>query len=106
MIISGLEANKMHFKTQCFVYKHSKLAFLITLCYIVLIFMTLISQSRLGYRPTSRINKGVFHEDLTYQHSLFVNNSNNNHYVKNYSTNNRSVSYSDQLNSKTNHINN
>ena len=28
----------------------------------------------------SRIYKGVFHEDVTYQHPLFVNNSNNNHY--------------------------
>ena len=39
MIISGLEANKMHFKTHCFVYKQAKQAFSITLCYIVLFFM-------------------------------------------------------------------
>ena len=49
-----------------------------------------------------RFYKGVFHEDITYQHPLFVNNSNNNQYFTNYSTNNRSVSANDQLNSKTN----
>ena len=41
---------------------------------------------------------------VTYQHPLFVNNSNNNYYCTNYSTNNRFVSSSDQLNSKANHI--
>ena len=48
--------------------------------------------------------KGIFHEDVTCQHPLFVNNSNNKHYFTNYSTNNRSVSTNDQLNSKTNHL--
>ena len=33
-----------------------------------------------------------------------VNNSNNNHNITNYATNNRSVSTNDQLNSKTNHL--
>ena len=45
MIISGSEANKMHFKTHYFVYKQSKTDLLITLCYTVLILMTYISQS-------------------------------------------------------------
>ena len=35
---------------------------------------------------------------------MFVNNSNNNPYFTNYSTNNRSLSTSDQLNSKTNNL--
>ena len=52
----------------------------------------------------SSIYKGGFHEDVTYQHPLFVNNSNNNHYCTNYSTNSRSVSTNDQLNSKANHL--
>ena len=45
-----------------------------------------------------------FHEDVTYQHPLFVNNSNDKYYFTNYSTKNRSVSTNDQLNRKTNHI--
>ena len=49
-------------------------------------------------------NLGGFHEDDTFKHPLFVNNSNNNHYFTNYSTNNRSVSTNDQLNSKANHL--
>ena len=51
----------------------------------------------IGYPCNSRICNGVFHEDVTYQHPLF-NNLNNNHYLTNFSTNNRSVSASDQLN--------
>ena len=43
----------------------------------------------IGYN--SRIYKGGFHEDVTCQHPLFVNNLNNHHYFTNYSTNNRSV---------------
>ena len=50
------------------------------------------------------IYKGGFHEDVTYQYPLFVNNSNNNHYFTNYSTNNTLVSTNDQLNGKTNHL--
>ena len=50
------------------------------------------------------IYKGGFHEDVNYQYPLFVNNSNNNHHFTNCSTNNRSVSTNDQLNSKTNHL--
>ena len=34
--ISGLEANKTHFESHCFVYNKAKWAFLITFCYIVL----------------------------------------------------------------------
>ena len=32
------------------------------------------------------VYKGVSHEDVTHQHPLFVNNSNNNNYFTNYST--------------------
>ena len=39
MITSGLKANKMHFKTQSLFTNKAKRAFLITLCYIVLLFM-------------------------------------------------------------------
>ena len=45
-----------------------------------------------GLAYNSRIYKVVFHKDITYQHPLFVNNLNNNHYFTNKSTNNRSVS--------------
>ena len=56
-------------------------------------------------RPiVAEFTNGVFHEDVTYQHPLSVNNSNNNHYFPNYPTNNRSVSPNHQLNSKTNHF--
>ena len=41
-----------------------------------------------------------FNEDVTYQHPLFVNNSNNNYYFTNYSTYNRFVSTNDHRNSK------
>ena len=55
-------------------------------------------------RPiTAEFTKG-FHEDVTYQHPLFVNNSNNNHYFTNYSTNNRIVSTNDQMHRKTKHL--
>ena len=40
MIISGLEDNRMHFKTTALFTKNAKLAFLIVMCYIVLFFMT------------------------------------------------------------------
>ena len=40
-------------------------------------------------------------KNVTHQHPLFVNNSNNNHYFTNFSTNYRSVSIIDQLNSIT-----
>ena len=45
-----------------------------------------------------------FQDDVTYQHPLFVNNSNNDRYYTNYTQNNRSVSTNDQLNSNTNHL--
>ena len=57
MIISGLETNKMHFKTHCFVYKQSKMGVLITLQRGFVIF------------------KGFFHNDITYQHPLFERES-------------------------------
>ena len=61
MIISGLEANKMHFKTQCFVYKHSILAFLITLCYIVLILYDVnLTISPLDIGLPAEFTKGFF----------------------------------------------
>ena len=43
MIISGLEANKMHFKTHCFVYKQSQKGLF---CYIVLFLGRKSLQSR------------------------------------------------------------
>ena len=51
----------------------------------------------------AKFTHGFFHE-VTYQHPLFVNNSNNNHYFKNHLTNNRALSTNDQLNRKTNHL--
>ena len=45
--------------------------------------------------------KGVFHEDVTYQHPLFVNNSNNNHYFTKYSTHIRSVFTNGHPNNKS-----
>ena len=53
-------------------------------------------------RHFKTLYKGIFHEDVNYQHHLFVNNSSN-YYFTNYSTNNRSVS-NDQLNSKPNYF--
>ena len=75
MIISGLEANKYVLRPTALFTNKAKWAFLITctLCYNVL------------------FSKAVFHDDVTYQHPLFVNNSNNNHYLTNYSKNNRSA---------------
>ena len=65
MIISGLEANKMHFKTHCFVYKQNETG----------LFNYLVLQSRHLIGLFSRIYKGDFHKDVTYhQHPLFVNN--------------------------------
>ena len=85
--------------------KKAKQAFLNTLIYIVLFFYDVNLTISLLDRPiTAEINKGVFDEYVNYQHSLFVNNLKNNHYVTNYSTNNRSVSTNDQLNNKTNHL--
>ena len=72
MIISGLEANKMYFKTALFTNK-AKQAFYIVLHCIV------FYDVNLTISPL-QIYKMDFHEDVTYQHSLFVNNSNNNHY--------------------------
>ena len=61
MIVRGLEANKMHFKTHCFVYKKkTKWAFVL--------------QSRHLVGLYCRFYKGDLHEDVTYQHPLFVNN--------------------------------
>ena len=70
MIISGLEANKMYFKTALFTNK-AKQAFYIVLNCIV------FYDVNLTISPL-KIYKMDFHEDVTYQHSLFVNNSNNN----------------------------
>ena len=70
----------------------AKRAFLITLCYTVLFFYQVnLTISRTGLAYNSRNYKGILHEDVTYQHPLFVNNPNNNHYFTNYLTNNRSV---------------
>ena len=40
MIISGLEANKMHLRLTALFINKAKWAFLIILCYIVLFFLT------------------------------------------------------------------
>ena len=87
MIISGLEAIEMDLKTHCLVYKQSKTGFF---NYIVLHFIDRRKSHNLaiGWDYTkwyvlclySKISEGVFHEDVTYQHSLFINNWNNNHY--------------------------
>ena len=45
MIISRLEANKMHLRPTALFTNKAKWAFLITLCYIVLFFMMLFTQS-------------------------------------------------------------
>ena len=66
--------------------------------------LTISPLDRLITSYNSKIYKGVFHDDVTCQHPLFVNNSNINHYFTNYLTNNRSVSTNDQLNSKPNHL--
>ena len=50
---------------------------------------------------TTEFTKGVFHENVNFQHALFVNN---NHYITYSSTNSRCESTNDQLNSKTNHL--
>ena len=47
------------------------------------------------------IYKGVFPEDITYQHRSFVNNLNKNHYFTNHSTYNISVSTKVPRDSKT-----
>ena len=53
-----------------------------------------------GYN--NRIYKGVDQEYVTYQHNLFANKSNKNHYFTKYSTYNRSISTNDHQNSKAN----
>ena len=61
----------------------AKRAFLITLCYILMFFYDVNLTISPFDRPiTAEFTKG-FHEDVTYQHPLFVNNSNNNHYFTN-----------------------
>ena len=51
----------------------------------------------------ANFTKGVFNEDVTYQHPLSVNNSNNNQYFTNlYSIYNSSGSTNGHWNSKTN----
>ena len=78
------------------------MGFFITLCYILLFHDINLTVSPLDRLITVEFRKGVFHEDVTYQHPSFVNNSNNNHYFTNYSTNNSSVATNEQLNSETN----
>ena len=82
----------------------AKWAFLITLCYIGLFCDINLTIWPLDRPITAEFTKVYFHEDVTYQHPLFVNNSNNNHYFTNYSNNNRSVSTNDQINIKPNHL--
>ena len=65
-----------------------------------------ITNLAIGEDYNRRMYKGVFHDDVTFQHPLFVNNSNNNHYFTNYSTYNRSVSTNDHRNSETNCLTN
>ena len=60
--------------------------------------------SSLDWPITAEFTKGPSMKTSLYQHPLFVNNTNNNHDLTNYSKNNRSVSTNDQLNSKTNHL--
>ena len=96
MIIRGLEANKMHLKTQFFNY--------IVLHCIVFYDIYLTISAWIGLAITAKFTKGFLHDDVTYQHPLFVNNSNNNHYFVNCATNKRSVSTNGQLNSKINHF--
>ena len=57
MIISGLEANKMHFKTICFVYKQKR-AFFITLCYTLLFYDINLTISPLDSPITLEFTKG------------------------------------------------
>ena len=60
MIIRGLKANKMQFKTYCFVYK-AKRAFLITLCNIVLFFHDVnIKISPLDRPIIAEFTKGLY----------------------------------------------
>ena len=79
MIISGQEAKKCILKPTALFTNKAKRA----MCYIVFFYDVNLTISPLD-RPIvlSSIYKGVFHEDVTYQHSLFVNNSNNHHYFK------------------------
>ena len=75
--------------------------FFITLCYIVLFCDINFTVLPLDRPITAEYSKGFSMKTSLYQHTLFVNNSNNNHYFTNHSTNNTSVFTSDQLNSKT-----
>ena len=72
---SGFEANKCVFMAQISQYRHWIGEF-----------------TKAGFFFTMKTS-------CTYQHSLFENNSNSNHYSTNYSLNNRFVSTNDQLNS-------
>ena len=102
MITSGLEANKIHLRPTGLFANKAKRAFLITFCYTVWFYYINLTISPLDRPITAEFTKGFSMK--TYQHPLFVNNSNNNHYFTNYSINNRYVSTNNQLNSETNHL--
>ena len=104
MIIGGLEANKMHLL--CYKSKTKLngpfLLHCVTLCCFYDVNLTI--------SPLDRPITAVFTKWFPMKTSLinilklFVNNSNNTHYFTNYSTNNRSLSTNDQLNSTITHL--
>ena len=83
MIISDLKANKMHFKTHCFVYKQSKTGLYSYILLHCIFYEVNITIWPLDRPVTAEFTKGFSHEDVTYQHTLFLNSSNNNHYFTN-----------------------
>ena len=104
MIISGLEANKIKCilrPTSLFTSKATGL-FNYTVLNCIDIYDVNLTISPL-YRPITAefTNRGF---SVTYQHYLFINISNKNHYFTNYSTNNRPVSTNDHLKIKTSHL--
>ena len=104
MIISALNANKMHLSSTALFTGFLNGPFNYVVLHCIVCYDVNLTISPLDRTIIAEFTNGVFHEDVTYKHPLFVNNSNNNHYFTNYSTNNRSVSTNGKLNSKTNHL--
>ena len=101
MIISGLEAKKS-FKDPLLCLQTQKTglySYIMLLCIVP--YDVSITIWPLDRSIIAEFTKGfsIGHENATYEHPLFVNNSNHNHYFINYSTYNISFSTNDHPNS-------
>ena len=89
-IISGVQAKKEHFKTDCFVYKHDKRAFFVIIFYVNSIFHSLV----IGYLRGIPIKTSLL--NISCLQTI--------HYCTNDSSNRTSASNKVPLNIKTNYL--